>query len=134
MYSGRLTSMGQFWMTSSTTSEIGCVKSGLANWTRPKSESFLIYTLKLNRHDEQTARNVKRRKLELNAAYLRVEEDFRPQEALVADVDGELLLGDGVDARVLFDPLGAVCVVLVELLNEVGADVAKTLLTTKHEY
>lgn len=63
-----------------------------------------------------------------------MEEDFRPQEALVADVNGELLLGDGVDARVLFDPLGAVCVVLVELLNEVGADVAKTLLTTKHKY
>lgn len=61
-----------------------------------------------------------------------MEEDLRPQEALVADVDGELLLADGVDARVLFDPLGAVCVVLVELLNEVGADVAKTLLTIKH--
>lgn len=61
-----------------------------------------------------------------------MEEDLRPQEALVAHIDGELLLADGVDARVLFDPLGAVCVVLVELLNEVGADVAKTLLTIKH--
>lgn len=31
LYRGRLTSMGQFWMTSSTTSEMGWVKSGLAN-------------------------------------------------------------------------------------------------------
>lgn len=48
---------------------------------------------------------------------LRVEEDLRPQEALVANIDGELLLADGVDAGVLLDPLGAVCVVLVELFN-----------------
>lgn len=65
--------------------------------------------------------------------YLRVEEDLRPQEALVADIDGELLLGDGVDARVLFDPLGAVCVVLVELLHEVGADVAEPLLKIQQQ-
>lgn len=57
-----------------------------------------------------------------------MEEDLRPQEALVADIDGELLLGDGVDARVLLDPLGAVCVVLVELLHQVRADVAVPLL------
>lgn len=48
---------------------------------------------------------------------LRVEEDLRAQEALVAHVDGELLLADGVDAGVLFDPLGAVRVVLVELFD-----------------
>ena len=57
-----------------------------------------------------------------------MEEDLRPQETLIANVDGELLLGDGVDARVLLDPLGAVCVILVELLNEVRADVAEPLL------
>lgn len=57
-----------------------------------------------------------------------MEEDLGPQEALVANIDGELLLGDGVDASVLFDPLGAICVVLVKLLNKVGADVAIPLL------
>lgn len=57
-----------------------------------------------------------------------MEEDLGPQEALIANVDGELLLGDGVDARVLLDPFGAVCVILVELLNEVRADVAEPLL------
>lgn len=46
-----------------------------------------------------------------------VEEDLRPQEALVAHVDGELLLADGVDPGVLLDPLGAICVVLVELFD-----------------
>ena len=61
-----------------------------------------------------------------------MEEDLRPQEALVADVDGELLLGDCVGACVLFDPLGAVCVVLVKLLNKVGADVAEPLLEKKN--
>ncbi|MPC23975.1 hypothetical protein E2C01_017043 [Portunus trituberculatus] len=34
LYSGRRTSMGQFWITLSTTSLIGVVKSGLANWKR----------------------------------------------------------------------------------------------------
>ena len=63
-----------------------------------------------------------------NISHLRMEEDLRPQEALVAHVDGELLLADGVDARVLLDPLGAVCVVLAELLHEVGAHVAEPLL------
>lgn len=48
---------------------------------------------------------------------LGVEEDFWAQEALVAHVDGELLLADGVDAGVLLDPLGAVCVVLVKLFH-----------------
>lgn len=62
------------------------------------------------------------------AVHLGVEEDLRPEEALVSDINGELLLGDGVDARVLFDPLGAVCVVLAKLLNEVGAHVAEPLL------
>lgn len=59
---------------------------------------------------------------------LRVEEDLRPQEALVAHVDGELLLADGVDAGVLLDPLGAVRVVLVELFNQIRAHVAEALL------
>lgn len=61
--------------------------------------------------------------------HLRVEEDLGPQEALVAHVDGELLLADGVDAGVLLDPLGAVRVVLVELLDQVWTHVAEALLT-----
>lgn len=34
LYSGLRTSMGQFWMTSSTTSDRGVVKSGLQNWNK----------------------------------------------------------------------------------------------------
>lgn len=36
LYSGLRTSMGQFWMTSSTTSDRGVVKSGLQNWNKTK--------------------------------------------------------------------------------------------------
>lgn len=50
-------------------------------------------------------------------AHLWVEEDLWSQEALVAHVDGELLFADGVDASVLLDPFGAVCVVLTELFD-----------------
>lgn len=46
-----------------------------------------------------------------------VEEDLGSQEALVAHVDGELLLANCVDASVLLDPLGAVRVVLLELFD-----------------
>lgn len=46
-----------------------------------------------------------------------VKEDFRSQEALVAHINGELLFADGVDAGVLLDPLGTVCVVLTELFD-----------------
>lgn len=59
---------------------------------------------------------------------LRVEEDLRPQEALVAHIDGELLLADGVDTGVLLDPLGTVRVVFVELFNKIWAHVAEALL------
>lgn len=57
-----------------------------------------------------------------------MEEDLWPQETLVAHINGKLLLGDGVDARVLLDPLGAVRVVLAELFDQVRADVAEPLL------
>lgn len=57
-----------------------------------------------------------------------MEEDLGPQEALVAHIDGELLLGDGIDARVLFDPLGAIRVVFVELFDQVGANITEALL------
>jgi len=59
---------------------------------------------------------------------LGVEEDLRPQEALVAHVDGELLLADRVDAGVGLHPLGGVRVVLAELLDQVWTHVAEPLL------
>lgn len=65
-------------------------------------------------------------------SYLRVEEDLGPQEALISHVDGELLLGDGVDARVLLDPLGSVGVILVKLLDQVRTHVAEALLTRQN--
>lgn len=61
-------------------------------------------------------------------ADLRVEEDLRPQEALVAHINGELLLADGIDAGVLLDPLGTVRVVFVELFHQIWAHVAEALL------
>lgn len=61
-----------------------------------------------------------------------MEEDLRPQKALVANIDGKWLLGDGINACVLFDPLGAICVVLIKLFHKVGADVAETFLKTEH--
>lgn len=64
--------------------------------------------------------------------YLWVEENFRPQEALIANIDRELLFGDGVDACVLLDPLRTVCVVFIKLLYEIGAHVAKALLNQQN--
>lgn len=64
--------------------------------------------------------------------HLRMEEYLRPQEAFIANIDRELLFGDGVDACVLFDPLGTVCVVLIKLLYEIGAHVAKALLNQQN--
>lgn len=64
----------------------------------------------------------------LAETYLWVEENLWAQEALVAHVDGELLLADGVDASVLLQPLGAVRVVLAELFDQVRAHVAEALL------
>ena len=63
-----------------------------------------------------------------HVTHLRVEEDLRAEELLVADVDLEGLLGDGVDAAVLLDVLVGVGVELVELFGDVGADVAVALL------
>lgn len=62
-----------------------------------------------------------------------MEEDLRPQEAFVANINGELLLGDGIDACVLFDPLGAVCVIFAKLLHKVRADVAEPLLKKQNK-
>lgn len=60
--------------------------------------------------------------------YLWMEEDLWPQEALIAHVDGKLLLADGVDAGVLLDPFGPVCVVLAKLFHQVWAHVTEALL------
>ena len=54
-----------------------------------------------------------------------MEEDLRSEEALVADVHLERLLGHRVDALVLLDPLGGVRVVLGELLGDIGANVGE---------
>ena len=70
-------------------------------------------------------------RLILNRAYLWVEENLRAEEALVADIDGELLPRDRVLALELLDPLGRVRVVLAELLRNVGANVAELLLLRK---
>lgn len=61
-------------------------------------------------------------------SYLWVEEDLGAEEALVAHVDGELLLADGVDSRVLLDPFRAVRIVLVELFHQVRADITEPFL------
>lgn len=60
-----------------------------------------------------------------------MEEDLGAQEALVAHVDVEGGLTDGVDSAVLFDPLPRVRVVLCELFDDVRTDVTVTLLHTK---
>lgn len=65
--------------------------------------------------------------------HLRVEEDLWAQEALVANVDRELPLGDCIDARVLFDPSGSIRVVLVKLLHQVRTHVAEALLSHKNK-
>ena len=65
---------------------------------------------------------------EVGAVDLGVEEDFGGEEALVADIDGDLgeppvWRGDGV-----LDEAGGVAVVAGELLDDIGADVAVLLL------
>lgn len=60
-----------------------------------------------------------------------MEEDLRTQEALVAHVNVEGVLTDGVDAAVLFDPFPRVRVVLCELLHNVRTDVTVPLLHTE---
>lgn len=57
-----------------------------------------------------------------------MEEDLRPQETLVAHINGELFLADGIDAGVLLDPLGTVRVVFVELFHQIWAHIAEALL------
>lgn len=54
-----------------------------------------------------------------------MEENFRSKESLIANVDGERLVVDGVLALILLDPLRWVTVVLIELLGNVWADVAE---------
>lgn len=59
-----------------------------------------------------------------------MEEDFGPQEPLITNIYNKLAFVDGVDARVLFDPLARVSVVLGKFLHDVGADVTVLLLVT----
>ena len=60
-----------------------------------------------------------------------MEEDLGSEKALVADVDGEDLFGDGVDTLVALHPLAGVLVVLGKLLGNVGTHVAELLLYTQ---
>ena len=60
-----------------------------------------------------------------------MEEDLGAEEALVADVDVEGVLTDGVDSAILFDPFRRVRVVLCEFLHDVWTDVTVPLL---HRY
>lgn len=61
-------------------------------------------------------------------SYLGMKEDFGSEEPLVPDIYNKLGFVDGVDARVLFDPLAGVSVVLGKFLHYVGANVTVFLL------
>jgi hypothetical protein len=52
-----------------------------------------------------------------------MEENLWAKESLVTDIHGELLLSDGVHARILLDILGRLRVVPVELLGNVRTHV-----------
>ena len=61
---------------------------------------------------------------------LGVEEGLRTQETFVSNIDVEGPLGDGLDTLVLLDPLLTTRVVLPELLDDIGANVAVSFLDT----
>uniref|UniRef100_A0A3P9KKJ0 Uncharacterized protein n=1 Tax=Oryzias latipes TaxID=8090 RepID=A0A3P9KKJ0_ORYLA len=61
--------------------------------------------------------------------HLRVEENFRAEEALIADVNVEGTVGEGVNSSVQFDPLSWIRVVLCELLHYVRTDVTSNITT-----
>jgi hypothetical protein len=65
---------------------------------------------------------------EIGIGELRMEEDLRPEEALVADIDVERLLCHAVDSVVGSDPLRRFRVVFREFLGDVGANVGESLL------
>jgi hypothetical protein len=72
--------------------------------------------------------NVGQRVSVVRIGELGMEEDLGPQEPLVAHVHREQLLRDAIDAVVLLQPLARLPVVLGELLDNVGTDVAELLL------
>lgn len=57
-----------------------------------------------------------------------MEEDLRSKEAFIPNIYGELFFGDCINTCILFDPLGAICVIFVKLLHKVRADIAEPLL------
>lgn len=63
--------------------------------------------------------------------YLRVKEDLRSQKPLISHINSEFFLTDGIDAGVLLNPLGAVCVILVELFHKIWAHIAEPFLKRK---
>lgn len=57
-----------------------------------------------------------------------MEEDFRAEEAFVANVDHKRLFGDMINAVVRFKPFRRIRIVLLKLLGNVRTDVAVFLL------
>ena len=67
--------------------------------------------------------NLGKRRQEVTAGNLRVEEDLRTQESLVADIAAEGALGDGLNTFVRLDALVRLGIELGELLDHIRADV-----------
>lgn len=65
---------------------------------------------------------------QLKSYYLWVKKNFRTQKSFIAYINGEFLLGNGIDSSILFDPFGSVCVIFAELFYQVRADVTKAFL------
>jgi len=65
---------------------------------------------------------------EITAHDLRIEEDLGTQETLISHITNEWLLGDALDALVLFDPLVSFSIVFLEFLGKVGTHIAQCLL------
>lgn len=55
--------------------------------------------------------------------YLWVEEYLRSQKSFISDVNAEGFLGNSIDALIVLDGLGRVCVVLGKLFGDIRADV-----------
>lgn len=59
--------------------------------------------------------------------YLRMEEDLRTKEALVAYIDSKRLFGDSIDSIITLHPLGRVRVVFGKFFSNVRTNVTVSL-------